>query len=161
MLVFVARIGSRLFDGFPRLLNWVEFRRVAGKFYEAYVVLRAPRTYFFGAVPRPAVEKKSQTRVTCLQALDEREHARSINASKKRVVLAFAVDRADCVESFASEIRFCYCGFAAREPASRKVWREDEAAFVQAKRGSPLAFCAEDFSPRFFLNAATSRGELL
>ena len=112
-------------------------------------------------VPWPAVEKNSQARVTRLQSLEEREHAGSVDAGEERVVLALPVDHADCVELFASVICFRYCGFASCKPASREVRREDEAALVHTKRGSPLALGAEDFVPRFFLNATTSRGELL
>lgn len=160
VLVLVARVGRRLFDGSPRLFDGVEFRRVAGEFDEAHAVRRAPRAQFLGAVPRRAVQKKQQARVACVQAFKEREHARRINALEERVVLLFTVDRADRVKLFASEIRFRYRGLAANEPASREVGREDETALVQAKRGSPLPFGAEDFAPRFFLNAATSLGEL-
>ncbi len=105
VLVLVARVGSCLFDCAPCLLDGVKFRRIGRKFYEAHVVRLAPRGKPFGAVPRPAVEKESQARVTRLQALDEREYACSVNAGEERIMFAFAVDRADRVEFFAGKIR--------------------------------------------------------
>ena len=150
-----------MFYGFPSLLNRIKLRRITRKIHQAHAVRLTPQCESFCLMRRSSVQEQEQARVTRLQALYKTEHSFRIDFFQERVVFAPAVHNAYAMKFFASVIRFHYCGLAAFEPASRCVRFDDERAFVQAKRGSPLAFCTSDFSPCFFLNSSLARGELL
>jgi len=124
-VVFVFKTGVRgcKFYGPPSLFDRIEFRRVAWKLEEAYAVRFAPLEKKARAVPWRAVQKQEQARVTCLQALYERQNAARVYFLQERIVFAPAVHDADAVKFFARKTRFGYCRFAAGKPASHEVRR--------------------------------------